>query len=161
MHSVTSKTMLNPPTPSYLSAFYLLCLLSRHLCMPCLIHKSFSSSLERGYKRVQIPTPMKAVRCRCRRTGQQARRISHDARHVKDGLKRNFICLLRPAQFGGKAFILCLLVSLCPLVGNLGHSPKKYSIKSRRTVAVVKSPNTMIGAATSPRLNSSVDAPNV
>jgi hypothetical protein len=95
----------------------------------------------------------------------------------QDLLQRHRLRLLAPSKRCRQAFVLCNItkaISIGPTVNTSSavallapsgrpkqHIPKKYSTSARSVVPASESPKTIIGAASSPRLNSSVVAVKV
>jgi hypothetical protein len=101
----------------------------------------------------------------------QVRRISNMLNSRQNILQSNSVTPLCPAKRCRQTFIFCsnpssqLRPTITPTTSSIGktqgHSPKKYSTNARSAVPSSESPNAIIGAASSPRLNCSMVAVKV
>jgi hypothetical protein len=98
----------------------------------------------------------------------QVGRITDVFDSQQDVLERDRLILLGPAERSREAFVLCKegIISACwvrsdKTTQTVLHIPKKYSTSARSAVPASESPNAMIGAASSPRLNCSIVEVNV
>jgi hypothetical protein len=95
--------------------------------------------------------------------GDQVGRITDVLNSQQNVLERDRLILLSPTERSWKAFVLCKegIVSACLVRSDITmetvvHLPKKYSTSARSAVPASESPNAIIGAANSPRLNCSI-----